>query len=305
MWPGSLKESEGAVLSQVPEWADPPEVLKRRLRAILRQERERLKWTQKTAAERVLWSESKLIRIETGNVAVAPADVRLLLLEYGVEDARIAEYVDLARAARQPDEWADYKEEYSQEALTLFANERSAKLIQSYEPTLIPGLFQTEAYARSLLTALGTPPAQLKRKLGVRLRRQEILDSEDRPDCDIVIGEAAVSRPIGGKRAMLVEQIEHLKKLAEKENITLQLIPFDKGAHAGIGRAFTILQFRDPQLPDLLYLEDADSESIERDQSTKITRYGDRFVDLKELSISGEDLNAAFDEIARYRFGGE
>lgn len=284
-----------------PVGAESPEVMKRRVRTALRQAREQAKMTQKVVAERLYWSPSKIIRIEQGNVPVHPTDVRVLLQEYGVDEARIAELVQLADASRRPDEWAAYKDIFSPEARELFANERAARVVQKYEPSLIPGLFQTEAYARALLKDLRTPRDQLDQKLELRLRRQALLDSPDCPELDFIIGEATVSRPVGGKQVML-EQIERLKAIGRHERVTLQLIEFSAGAHRGMGSAFTLLQFTDPDLPDLLYLEGTEKESITRDDREAIRRYGERFVELKEM-CRPDQLDEQLDEIARYRFG--
>ena len=287
------------VVRDVP--TDPPEVMRRKVRNILRQERERRGITQKAAAERVLWSQSKLIRIETGVTPAAPADVRLLLLEYGADDERVAEIVEIAKAARQPDEWEAYKGVYSNASLNLFANERASTLIQKYEPTLIPGLFQTEEYARALLKEIRSDPDKVDDRVRARLLRQEMLDSDDCPDLDVIIGEATVSRHIGGSKVMR-EQVEKLKELITHKKVTLSLMPFSKGAHPGLGSAFTILEFKDPDLPDLVYLESADRESIVRDDQGEVDRYNRRFAELRELANPPEDLPVLLDEIANYRF---
>jgi hypothetical protein len=134
----------------------------------------------------------------------------------------------------------------------------------------------------------------------VRLRRQALLDSPDCPELDFIIGEATVSRPVGGKQVML-EQIERLKEVARHERVTLQLLDFAAGAHRGMGSAFTLLQFADPDLPDLVYLEGTEKETIIRDDREAIRRYGERFVELKEM-CRPDRLDEQLDEIARYRF---
>jgi transcriptional regulator with XRE-family HTH domain len=278
-----------------------PEVMKRKVRNILREDREKKGITQKAAAERVLWSPSKLIRIETGVTPAAPADVRLLLLEYGADDGRVAEAVEIAKAARQPDKWEAYKDVYSITARHLFAYEHAATLIQKHEPTFIPGLFQTEEYARALLKEAGTDPKQIDEKVRVRLLRQELLESDHCPYLDFIIGEAAVSRPIGGVKVMR-GQVEKLKELAAHNKVTLRLMPFSKGAHPGLGSAFTILQFQEADLSDLVYLEGVDHESIVREDRDEVDRYNSRFAELRELANPPEDLPALLDEIVRYRF---
>jgi len=281
--------------------ADTPEVMRRKVRNILREAREKAEITQKEAAERVLWSPSKLIRIETGVTPAAPADVRLLLLEYGTDNKRVAEAVEIAKAARQPEKWEAYKDVYSTTARHLFAYERAATLIQKYEPTFIPGLFQVEEYARALLKETGSDPNQIDEKVRGRLLRQELLESDDCPDLDFILGEAAVSRPIGGIKVMR-EQIEKLKELAAHKKVTLRLILFSKGAHPGLGTAFTILQFQDADLSDLVYLEGVDRESIVREEQETVDRYNSRFDQLRELASPPENLPGLLDEIIRYRF---
>lgn len=281
---------------------DTPEVMKRKVRNILREEREKKGITQKTAAQRVLWSPSKLIRIETGVTPAAPADVRLLLLEYGADDKRVAEAVEIAKAARQPDRWEAYKDVYSTTARHLFAYERAATLIQKHEPTFIPGLFQTEEYARALLKETGTDPHQIDEKVRGRLLRQELLESDDCPYLDVILGEAAVSRPIGGINVMR-EQIEKLKKLATHKKVAIRLMPFSKGAHPGLGSAFTILQFQEADFSDLVYLEGVDHESIVREDRDEVDQYNSRFAELRELANPPEELPDLLDEIVRYRLG--
>jgi len=205
--------------------------------------------------------------------------------------------VELAIASRRPDQWSEYKEVLSAEARSLFAGERVAKLVQKYEPTIVPGLFQTEDYARALLTELGTDPAKIDRRVEARLRRQELFEEASQPDLDFIIGEASVSRPIGGKGVML-DQIEHLKKVSTRANVTLRFIPFAVGAHPGMGSAFTILQFSDPDLPDLVYLESVDKESIIREDQDEVRRYGERFIKLTEIASSAEEVPSILDRLA-------
>lgn len=291
----------GSVMSGKSFRVDPPEVLRRKVRSVLRQERERLGITQKAAADRMLWSLSKLIRIETGAAQPAPADVRVLLLEYGVDEARVAEVVEFAKASRQPDQWELFKDDLSPEARNLFANESAAQLIEKFEPTLIPGVLQTEEYASGLLKAFMVPEARAKKLVEARLRRQELLDSPECPDLDFVIGEAAVSRPVGGSAVML-SQLKKLKVMAGRKNITLRLLPFSRGAHVGMGSAFTILQFKDTDLPDLVYLESVDKESIVRDDQAEVLRYNERFATLGDLASRPEEFAGQLDDIAGYRF---
>jgi len=259
--------------------------------------------TQKQAADRVLWSLSKLIRIETGTPP-QPADVRVLLKEYGFDDARIAEVVEYAKIARQTDEWEPYRDVYSNAALSLFSNEAAAEVIQKYESSLVPGLLQTEDYARGLLRALEIESGRIERLLSVRLQRQEMLDDPNCPKLDFILGEATVSRPVGKGFSVIRAQIQRLKALAEHPQITLRFLPFAAGVHPGLGSAFTVLEFRDPEVPDLVYLESADGDSIWRDEKDEVRKYIHRFGQLQEIAAPAEAFGSQIDAVAKERFGG-
>jgi transcriptional regulator with XRE-family HTH domain len=283
--------------------SDPPEVHRRRVRNILRDARENIGLTQKQAADRVLWSLSKMIRIETG-APPQPADVRVLLKEYGFEDERISEVVAYAKAARQPDEWEQYKGVYTNAALSLFSNEPAARVVQQYEASVVPGLLQTEDYARELFKKLGVEDSVAEKRLRVRLQRQEMLDRDDCPKLDFILGEATISRPAGEGFEVIRAQLQRLKALAEHPQITLRFLPFAAGMHPGMGMSFTVLEFRDPEVPDLVYLENGDGDSIWRDDEAEIEKYALRFGKLLELGAPAEDFVPRIEALARDRFGG-
>lgn len=279
------------------------EIKKRRLRTELRQARTEAKMTQQAAADHLVWSTSKIVRIEQGIVPVTPTDVRAMLQLYGVTDeAHVSELVELAKDAREDKGWASFSDVFPPTSVELFGSEPSAKVIYKYEPSVVPGLFQTQDYARALLRALGNSEAQLDRKLEARVQRQRLLDDPVRPDLSFLLGEAAVSRPVGGDDVMR-EQIAHLLDLAKTDNVSIGLLPFSAGPHRGMGSAFTVLQFADPLLSDLLYLENAERESISRDEDGDIRKYLELFVELQEMAAKSGALEAQLNEIARVRFG--
>src|SRR5262245_42790313 len=158
------------------------EVQKRRLRTALRQARTVADMTQKAAADQLFWSVSKIVRIEQGIVPVTPTDVRAMLQLYGVKDsAQIDSMVELARQAREDKGWTPFSDVLSNESLDLFGNEPAAKVIYKFEPSVIPGLFQTREYARGLLRAVGNSDRQIMRRLEVRSQRQQLLESPQHP----------------------------------------------------------------------------------------------------------------------------
>jgi transcriptional regulator with XRE-family HTH domain len=281
----------------------PVEVKKRRLRGELRQARLAADMTQRTAADKLVWSISKIVRIEQGTVPVAPTDVRAMLQLYGVEDeALVDDLVQLAKDAREDKGWGEFSDILSPASLELFGNEPAAKVIYKYEPSVVPGLFQTEDYARSLLKALGYPDDQVERRLEVRIARQRLLESPIRPDLNFILGEAALIRPVGGEQVMR-RQFAHVLELMDRQGITVWLLPFAAGAHRSMGSAFTILQFQDPLLRDLLYLENAERESVSRDEEGRIKRYLDIYNELQRMAAESGATGDQISKILTERFG--
>jgi transcriptional regulator with XRE-family HTH domain len=281
--------------------SDNPEVKRRRLRVALRHERDTANLTQKEAAEALDWSVSKIIRIEQGAVAVTVTDLRALLDIYKVADEkREAELVELARGSKkQP--WSEYKDVYGYAARTLFGNEAAAKIIYKYEPTFVPGLLQTEEYAIALLKGLGRNEDEIQRMVEVRLGRQELLDRDPPPQLEFILGEAAVSRAVGG-RGVMRHQLEKLKELAARPGISLQVLPFSIGAHPRMGEAFTILEFAD-DLDDLLYLEDAGGGSTSREEPELISDYRRDFLTLQALANEPGEFIGVIDNISARLMG--
>jgi transcriptional regulator with XRE-family HTH domain len=272
------------------------------LRLALRAAREQASKTQKMVADELYWSVSKIVRIEQGTVPVAPSDVRLLLHVYGIVDtAHVADMVSLAQAARARDQWARFKDYITAEAIALFANEQAAQVIMKYEPDLVPGLLQTEDYARALLHGQGATPESIERQIEARILRQGLLGQPDQPRLDFILGEASLSRPIGGVDVMR-RQIEQLNEMSERLGVTLQLLPFDAGPHPGMGSPFTILQFGDPYLPDFVYLEAPDHQAIERDDLDVVQKYLSRFANLKDLAAPADEFGSRVDAIVAARF---
>jgi transcriptional regulator with XRE-family HTH domain len=272
-----------------------PEIRKRRLRLALRQARMDAKLTQKAAAEDLVWSISKIVRIEQGTVPVAPTDVRAMLHLYKVTDeAKVDGLVELAKQAREDKGWAAFDDILSPATRELVGNEPAAKVIYEYEPAVVPGLFQTQDYTRSLLRVLGESETNVERRLEVRTKRQRLLDESPRPELNFILGEAALVRPVGDKEIMR-EQIAYLLELNNQPGINLWLLPFSAGAHRGMGSAFTILQFEDPVLSDLLYLENAERVSVCHDEECTIKRFLDLFVELQKMA----DNSGPFEELVQ------
>jgi hypothetical protein len=134
--------------------------------------------------------------------------------------------------------------------------EAAASLIRTYEVQFVPGLLQTEEYARAviLLGHGGSSAEEIERRVGLRMARQAALSRPGGPRLWVVIDEAALRRPIGGV-GVLRGQLEYLVAAARLPNVTVQVIPFGFGGHAAAGGAFTLLRFADEALPDVVYIE--------------------------------------------------
>jgi transcriptional regulator with XRE-family HTH domain len=291
------------VATEVPRADEPVEVMKRRLRSVLRQARDAANMTQKEVADQQGWSVSKIVRIELGAVLPSPADVRALMSLYGEADSEsVAAMADLAKRARERRGYVEYDDVYSAAAIELFGNEAAAKAIFKYESHLIPGLCQTSDYARDVLIAFNTPEDQLVRKLEVRVARQQILEGKQERQFHFIIGEAALRTPAGTAEVMRI-QLEHLQELGARPGISIQVLPFSAGVQPGVGEAFTILQFEE-SLGDLLYIEDSKRESASRNDEVLINGYLDRFARLQAIAASTEETPELIRKVARECYPG-
>jgi transcriptional regulator with XRE-family HTH domain len=274
--------------------------MQKRLRAALRNARLDRHLTQSDVAKKLEWSTSKLIRIEQGASRISITDLRALMAVYGATDTPDADnWVNWARGARQPQVWSEYKVVYSEAAIELFGTEQAARDAYQFEPTFIPGLLQTEDYARALLEGLGNSGDNLERKVKARLERQEMFDHEERPTFTFIIGEASVSRTVGSHRTMR-NQITHLIAMSKLPNTTIRILPFSAGPHPRMTTSFTSLQFDDPDL-DAVYFESPHGNKIVREDPDEIAAYNSDFSDLEPKSIS--DIEPLLASIVESRFG--
>ena len=184
-------------------------------------------------------------------------DIADLLTLYGVTDEEEREALRaLARRANAPGWWHDYNDVLPTWFEAYVGLEEVATQIRAYEVQFVPGLLQTEDYARAV-TLLGHDAAsarEIERRVRLRMTRQAVLTREDPPNVWAVIDEAVLSRPAGSP-AVMRGQLEHLSELAHRPNVTIQIIPFRTGGHSAAGGPFSILRFAEPDLPDVVFLE--------------------------------------------------
>lgn len=276
-----------------------PTVRHRTLTIELRRLREEAGLTRDEVAEQLDdFSVSKVMRYETGRWRrIQTRDVRDLLDLYGVADqAQREAYMKMAKEAREPAWWRPYSD-ILKGAYVGFENEASA--IQTFEPAYIPGLFQTEDYARALLQAVPNAHAdQVDRKVTLRTERQKLLHKDDTPELWAVVDEPAIRRPVGG-RDVMADQLRHLvTETSALPHVTLQVLPFAAGAHAGMDGAFTVLTFPDPSDRPVVYLETA-TEGTYPESLEVLHRYTLIFNHLRAVSLSPSESTALIEEAAR------
>ncbi len=234
-----------------------PTVLRILLGAQLRRLRRASDVTREEAGEAIRASHAKISRMELGRVSFKTRDVEDLLTLYGVSrtDERTA-FLELARQANAPGWWHKYSDLLPAWFELYVGLEEAASVIRSYEIQFIPGLTQTEEYARAviMLGHLDASKDEIDRRISLRMARQQRITVTGGPRLWALVDEAALRRPLGGAEVMRA-QVERLLELTESPNITLQVVPFGHGGHAAAGGPFTILRFNEPELPDVVYME--------------------------------------------------
>ena len=228
-------------------------ILGRQLQAL----REKANLSYQQAADSIYASEWTLRRIEAGKGALKPLNIKSLLITYGVTDVReIDAFLGLARDASRPGWWHSYGDALPEWFKVAVGLEESASLIRAYEPQVVPGLLQTEAYVRAI-TAASFPSEQepdAERRVALRLARQDLLRRPAPPEYWVVLEETVLRRPIGGPDVMR-GQVEYLIECAARPNVTIQVLPFTAGWHPAMYGMFWIYRFPDDTVPDVVYSE--------------------------------------------------
>jgi len=251
-----------------------PSVRRIALGARLRQLREANGISRKDAGDLIRGSESKITRMELGKVSFKERDVSDLLTLYGVvEPAERAPLLSLLTQANQRGWWRSFTDVMPDWFHSYVGLETSASLIRVYETQFIPGLLQTEEYARAVITRGGDDldATTVDRRISARMNRQALLARPEPPRVWAVIDEAALQRPLA-EPVVMCQQLEHLIALDERPNITIQVIALDSDSYPAEGGAFTMLRFADPEVPDVVYLEHLTGASY-LDRAEDVARY--------------------------------
>jgi transcriptional regulator with XRE-family HTH domain len=298
--PGNGEAGNSAPDPALPDVRSGPTVLRMALGAQLRRLREASDLSTAQAAEAIRATQSKISRLERGRSAARQRDVDDLLTLYGVTDEEERErLLSLTRQAAAPGWWQQYNDLLPRWFELYVGLEKAASVIRAYELQFIHGLMQTEHYARAVILIANShaPAGEIDRRVSVRMKRQQMLSQPEAPELWAVLDEAALRRAPCSREVMRA-QLEHLLQITELPNVTLQIVPFHAGPHAAAGGPFTILRFAEPDVPDVIYLEQLNS-ALYLDQPDDVIGYMTVMNQLCVQAETGAASRAILSELRR------
>ena len=278
-----------------------PTVRLRRLAVELRSLRTASGLTREEVVERTGINSVTMYRIEHARVRPQTRTLRTLLDLYGVEKEQQAELVALLRDARERGWLHPYQSELPEQYMTFIGFEGEAESASNYESLFVPGLLQTEDYARAVITGV-LPFAsrdEVERRVEVRIERQEVLRGDNPLQLWGIVDEAALRRQVGSP-AVMRAQFRHILEASELPNVTFQVIPFDAGAHAGMPGSFIVLQFTEEAIPDVIYI-DSMAGDLFLEAESDVRRYKLVFEHLRAVSASPDASRALLASLATER----
>ena len=264
-------------------------MVRRQLGAELRRLREQTGRTSADVARELNWSDSKLSRIETAKIGLTDSDLDRLCRLYQLDTAMRERLRTLTRQSRQRGWWEGYKDVLLDQYEAYIAYEDEASAIYGYHSMVVPGLLQTDEYARAVTVADSTPPdpAVIEQKVQVRMARQALLSREPAPQVQVVLDEATVRRQVGGQDVMR-RQLRRLVTQAQRENISVRVLPFSVGAHRGIGGTFILLELGAEIGGPLVYC-DGLTGGVIRSKPDELKSYQTAFKEISKAALSPSD----------------
>ncbi|MFJ8189268.1 helix-turn-helix domain-containing protein [Streptomyces sp. NPDC096094] len=229
-------------------------VLGRRLQEL----RETAGFKREEAAKVLRVAPATVRRMETAEVALKIPYVQILLTAYGVPADEVSAFVSLAEEANQPGWWQRYHDVLPDWFSMYVSLEGAARIVRSYEPHFIPGLLQTEDYARAVLEAgtIGSAGRDaVERHVSLRMERQRLLEGADPPHVWVVMDETVLRRPVSLDGRVMRDQLDKLLEFSARDRVTLQVAEFEDGPHPGTYAPFTLFRFAEPELPDMVFTE--------------------------------------------------
>lgn len=229
-------------------------VLGRRLQEL----REAAGIKREEAAQVLRVAPATVRRMEMAEVALKVPYVQVLLSTYGVADEEADAFVALTEEANQPGWWQRFHDVLPEWFSLYVSLEGAAGLIRSYEPHFVPGLLQTEDYARAVMEAgtIGqTGPETIERHVSLRMARQSLLERDNPPHLWVIMDETVLRRPVSMRGEVMREQLDKLLEFGERDGVTLQVAEFENGPHPGTYAPFSLFRFTEPELPDMVFTE--------------------------------------------------
>lgn len=264
-----------------------PTARQRELGTRLRALRNEHRMTVEEVAERLLCSATKISRLETGARRPSLRDVRDLCALYEVDETTAAEFMSLARGAREAGWWTPYDDLNLDPYIGL---EQEATAITCYSMYYIPGLLQTEDYARGIIKTVAPKMDGniVQQRVEARLRRQQVLEDDSRPRYHVLLDEAVIRRGVGGP-SIMTAQLDKILDAAHSDKATVQVIPFAAGAYAAADGYFVLLEFdEESNLWPIVYIEClTDNQYLQR--SADIARYRETIAYLRERALDPRD----------------
>ncbi|MGI5165260.1 helix-turn-helix domain-containing protein [Spirillospora sp. CA-253888] len=253
-----------------------PTVRQRRLGIELRRLRETRGLTGDEVAARLAWSTAKVSRLENARTGARVGDITDLLKLYGVDGGRLDELIALAQDATKRGWWEDYAK-LSPGYSELISLESEADASLQWDNLVVPGLLQTEPYARHTVNGWNVvstkPPAEIERWIEVRLRRQQVLHRPYPLKLDVVLDESVLHRLVG-EPSVMAEQMEHLRQMSLLENVSVRILSL-QGKHPILASSFTLLEFspvHDVTFPDIVHIESITFSYLDGEETTHMYR---------------------------------
>jgi transcriptional regulator with XRE-family HTH domain len=263
---------------------------RRRLAAELRRLRREAGLSIEDAVGQLGWPSSKLSRIENRQIGIKTTDLRKLLTLYGVNDqAQQQALLDMARRAGERGWWQAYGDVMPSEYSNYVGLEAEASEIRTYQPELVYGLLQTEAYARAVIRAFrpNDTAEEIDRRVEVRLARQQILTGDNPPRVRVVLNEAVIRRQVGGPGVMR-EQLHYLASERDRGNVIVQIMPFTAGEHPAMTGPFVIVDFPEPTDLGVVVVENM-SSALSLEKPEDLSRYGMAFDYLSAAALGPKE----------------
>lgn len=273
-----------------------PTLRRRELGFLLRKLRTERGLSVEAVTKRLLFSATKVSRLETGRAGASARDIRDLCVLYEVTDSAERErLMSLAREGKQRAWWQDLALPYA----TYVGLEAEASSLSDYNTDIVTGLLQVEGYARALF-AVTEPPLELaviEQRIEARLKRQLLLEQSVGPSLHCILDEGALRRPIGGA-AVMREQLARVVEVAALPRVTFQVIPLAIGAHPALDSTFVILQFEEAMINDVVYVEGVVG-NIYMESPADLQRYRNMFARLSSIALSPDDSIALVTGISK------